>query len=96
MKRTEHTQQWLDALRSGKYKQIQHTLRNDSGYCCLGVAAHVLGMNDETVQAAYEAAQEKMALSRDEFWNLIRFNDELNLTFPQIADKIEGMLEPVE
>lgn len=29
---------WLRALRSGEYKQAQHFLQTDEGYCCLGVA----------------------------------------------------------
>lgn len=37
MKKT-HAQKWIDALRSGKYKQgIEGHLRSRSGYCCLGV-----------------------------------------------------------
>lgn len=28
---------WVNALRSGKYKQTKSTLRNNYGYCCLGV-----------------------------------------------------------
>lgn len=28
---------WLTALRSGDYKQTQGCLRDDTGYCCLGV-----------------------------------------------------------
>lgn len=30
-------QKWLKALRSGKYKQTQGYLKNEGGYCCLGV-----------------------------------------------------------
>lgn len=33
---------WLRALRSGKYKQDQGTLKTSRGYCCLGVAFCVL------------------------------------------------------
>ena len=29
---------WLKDLRSGKYDQAQRTLRNQDGFCCLGVA----------------------------------------------------------
>lgn len=29
---------WLTALRSGKYKQGQSSLRNGDSFCCLGVA----------------------------------------------------------
>lgn len=28
---------WINALRSGEYKQSQHALRTVSGFCCLGV-----------------------------------------------------------
>lgn len=32
---------WLDALRSGKYKQTKNMLRNKNAYCCLGVLADI-------------------------------------------------------
>ena len=36
--------QWLKALRSGKYQQGKDNLRStDNKFCCLGVAAHVVG-----------------------------------------------------
>ncbi len=34
---------WVDALRSGKYKQTRSALRYGDAYCCLGVACDVLG-----------------------------------------------------
>lgn len=30
-------QAWVEALRSGKYKQGRHSLREGNCYCCLGV-----------------------------------------------------------
>lgn len=30
---------WVKALRSGKYQQTRHTLKDQDGYCCLGVGA---------------------------------------------------------
>ena len=36
---------WLAALRSGEYKQTQKTLKNATGYCCLGVLCHVIKGN---------------------------------------------------
>ena len=32
---------WIDALRSGKYKQTRGWLHNQNGYCCLGVACEM-------------------------------------------------------
>lgn len=34
----ENIRKWIDALRSGEYKQTVGALRDSSGYCCLGVA----------------------------------------------------------
>jgi len=33
----EVKQKWVNALRSGKYKQAQYNLKSGYGYCCLGV-----------------------------------------------------------
>jgi hypothetical protein len=40
---------WLEALRSGEYKQTRETLHNpeSGGFCCLGVAAKVWGIANE-------------------------------------------------
>lgn len=32
---------WIAALRSGNYKQTQYHLRDDYGYCCLGVLCDI-------------------------------------------------------
>lgn len=34
---------WVEALRSGKYKQTTQVLHDGEGYCCLGVLACVAG-----------------------------------------------------
>lgn len=36
---------WVEALRSGKYRQTQYTLRDEcNGFCCLGVLADVANL----------------------------------------------------
>lgn len=37
----ENIKKWVDALRSGNYKQCREQLSNGLGYCCLGVACEV-------------------------------------------------------
>lgn len=37
--KAELLRDWLGLLRSGQYGQTQDVLKNDEGYCCLGVAA---------------------------------------------------------
>jgi len=34
--------QWVEALLSGKYHQTKAVLRNESGYCCLGVLCDIV------------------------------------------------------
>ena len=48
-KLTVPQQLWVDALRSGEYKQTSDTLQNGRGYCCLGVACVVAQKNGITV-----------------------------------------------
>lgn len=39
-------QKWLEALRSGEYKQGKHVLRTQQDeFCCLGVLCHVVSPN---------------------------------------------------
>ena len=40
----ELKQQWIEALRSGKYQQTVECLRDADGYCCLGVLADIQGV----------------------------------------------------
>ncbi len=35
---------WIEALRSGKYKQTKEVLHDGDGFCCLGVLCEVLGI----------------------------------------------------
>lgn len=41
MKLTKNQKLWIEALRSGKYKQYRGTLQADDSFCCLGVACKV-------------------------------------------------------
>jgi hypothetical protein len=34
---------WVKALRSGKYRRVQAHLKDERGYCCLGVLCHITG-----------------------------------------------------
>jgi hypothetical protein len=38
---SEIKEKWINALRSQEYKQSQHYLRDDYGYCCLGVLCDI-------------------------------------------------------
>lgn len=42
MNNIDEIKKWVAALRSGEYKQTKKTLQDEFGYCCLGVACHVL------------------------------------------------------
>lgn len=97
MKRTEHTQKWLDALRSGKYAQTRGTLTDGNGYCCLGVAGNVIGVADTSLlsndKAAYVHIGKTMGISTHERGVCIDMNDAQRKSFPEIADAIEAMIE---
>lgn len=43
----EFGKKFVAALRSGDYTQGRHGLYTETGYCCLGVAAHICGVPNE-------------------------------------------------
>lgn len=91
MKRTEYTQKWLDALRSGEYPQTELVLKDENGYCCLGVAAEIMSLDlDGDV---YPALRKGFGMDAREQGYLINLNDGEGRSFNEIADAIEGMLD---
>lgn len=42
-----HRKAWVEALRSGEYQQTQQKLYDGVGYCCLGVACTIAGIEAE-------------------------------------------------
>lgn len=50
---------WVDALRSGKYRQTRETLADYQGHCCLGVLAEVLNKQFPEVYAETQTKFEK-------------------------------------
>jgi hypothetical protein len=47
MMNQEIKREWIEALRSGKYKQARGFLRYRGGYCCLGVLMDIQGAKDD-------------------------------------------------
>lgn len=40
-----NAKKWVKALKSGEYKKTKGTLRDEKGYCCLGVACELAVQN---------------------------------------------------
>lgn len=103
MKRNELNIKWIEALRSGKYKQANGYLQTKDGYCCLGVGrVAVLGgkCRDEETELDYtENSQLGMTSApwEDDNGNwfeadvtvCINMNDVYHRPFTFIADVIE-------
>jgi len=95
---------WVEALRSGKYKQARGTLRDATGaMCCLGVLAEIEGVprtrvNDTYVydfddcKCAVAVPASFHNLGMVEKLRLINMNDHQKKTFSEIADYIEEKL----
>src|SRR5258706_10056996 len=96
---------WLAALHSGEYKQTTKVLKDDYGYCCVGVLCHlycqeknVMWENNKLfgirTTLPFEV-QKWSGLNRDnpivENSSLAEINDS-GLSFNQIADIIEKEL----
>lgn len=103
----EIKKKWLEALRSGKYKQgAGYLRRRDESYCCLGVLCDIVEpenweenhlMNDTAWFHAGQTEQMNPAVRREceitfnQAWTLMSMNDRGN-TFNNIANWIETNL----
>jgi len=100
---TEIKQQWVDALRSGKYKKGTGRLRKNRAYCCLGVLCDIMGCRwqeeDKGRFDCYNGMEcedvvlpkgfsEKAQLDRSGQLRLAKLNDG-GWSFAEIADLIE-------
>ena len=100
----ETKQKWLDALRSGKYKQTRDCLKNNDGYCCLGVLCYVVGLKPVDLNFGngfiFPNGQHRSSTISHNFEDipsnieddLIDMNDHKGNNFNQIADYIEKAL----
>lgn len=101
----EIKKKWIEALRSGRYKQGQARLRSvNDEFCCLGVLLDVLGegkWEESNYGKYYEinlqdhvldlVVREKVGLKDDDHRTLMVKNDR-GYSFNEIADWIEKNL----
>ena len=90
---------WIEALRSGKYKQGRLALRTrDDHFCCLGVLCDISGVWEENGQhysSEYDGALSLLPprlrnqLTQEARHALIAMNDKYGVSFPDIADWIK-------
>lgn len=96
---------WLEALRSGKYKQGRQSLREADSFCCLGVLCDILNSNGwrnvtnndllYSFNGELGVIDKRLAKSIgiEECQDiLIEMNDEKQNDFSEIADYIEANL----
>lgn len=82
---------WVEALRSGKFKQCGQAMESNGAYCCLGVLHITLYPNAfwrylpvEEVNKRYSEIEGKLDVCP-----FIIMNDNEGKTFEEIADYIE-------
>lgn len=91
---TEYTRaDWLRDLRSGEFKQGKHSLKEGECYCCVGVAAKGLGVEesllDNDSSLGYTRVMEALKLSPTLQNQVIDMNDAEGQLFAGIADYLE-------
>lgn len=88
---------WADTLRSGRYQQGTGSLKNNMGYCCLGVAQDILSPGEWRSSVfpsdAYpsQIVVQCLALTRTQLRELTDLNDLQGRSFAEIATFIEKM-----
>lgn len=93
----EIKEKWLEALRSGEYKQGREHLRDESNqFCCLGVLCDIVDPKGWTDAFSFRGSsgeprtEDCEELEITEFvTDLVNMNDADEESFAQIADWIE-------
>ena len=97
----EFVARWVAALRSGEYAQTTGRLRDDAGYCCLGVAFDLLakdgkgswaGVSKEEGYIPSGYGETYVGLSLDRQDDLAALNDN-GATFAELANHIERLAQ---
>lgn len=104
----ELRQKWIDALKSGRYKQGKSALKNKhGGYCCLGVACDIVDPNGWKCGGFWrygemmymtsppEDVRRMIGITLSTQGQLILMNDFDGKSFFEIAEYLEG-LDPNE
>lgn len=89
-------QKWVEALRSGEYKQCRRALHrspignfNSHSYCCLGVVLKVVDPETNHPWDYSLLGKKKIDLSGDQIELCMIMNDDDSYSFKEIADVIE-------
>lgn len=77
---------WLEALRSGKYKQTRGKFKGKRGFCCLGVGGELGFGNIERAVCVTMGIAELQ-------YDLTDLNDKSHYSFGRIADWVERKLD---
>lgn len=83
---------WIEALRSGKYKQARYRLKQGDALCCLNVGFKVKTGRPAPakIESGFVAAE--LGIPPEHFTTLVLMNDFDMKSFPEIADYIEANL----
>lgn len=102
MRRTETTERWLTALRSGRYRQARCRLATGTGYCCLGVLCEITGafgaspadplFSSPAWGTPSQTVCDLIDGSHEQIRYLAKLNDD-GYSFRGIADVIERMCD---
>lgn len=88
---------WIEALRSGEYKQTQHKLKDNIGFCCLGVLCDLQGADFDAIEMRFGTLSlstnpsEYIGDLGEHSSKLSMMNDD-GKSFTEIADYIEANL----
>lgn len=99
--KAETKKQWIEALRSGRYKQTRQCLRNPHGYCCLGVLMDCYLQTHDLIwfsgygEYCYRPTENEIDDKSQmlcHFYYLPRTVPQFNAWMGELDEKIEGRL----
>lgn len=72
----EVKEKWVTALRSGNYKQTSHELKNENGYCCLGVLCDLAVKEGICQEVFYNNEDDEENIDENGYINIHSFDNQ--------------------
>jgi hypothetical protein len=90
MIRPEIKTKWVNALRSGKYSQTKSCLKDDKGFCCLGVLTDIYISEHENAEWEKVSSEYAEMLDLKDRGEVSEFNGTAEMLSPEVYKWVSG------
>jgi hypothetical protein len=85
-------EKWVEALRSGEFKQGRGQFQSRGALCCIAVGFSIVAPSEDITRHTTACGMDALGLTEKQKNALVLMNDDDGKSFAEIADYIEANL----